>query len=111
VTLTYEQIIGRLEEIERDVSSRQTKGEEAAAEFFKAKRDHELAFALKFMDATGTVTERKLKATQALEKDPAYLALLEAEGKYEGWRAIMRALEARASIGQSLLRAQRETGG
>lgn len=111
MTLTTDQIVTRLEGIEQDVFDRQEKGEGAAADFFRAKRDHELAFALKFMDATGTVTERKQKATKALEKDPAYLALLEAEGAYEGWKAVMRALEQRASIGQSLLKAQRETGG
>jgi hypothetical protein len=111
VTLTTEQITTRLESIEDDAQQRQTKGETSAEEFFKVKRDFELAFALKFMDATGTVTERKQKALVALEKDPVYNQLKEAEGAYEGWKAAMRALETRASIGQSLLRAQRETGG
>ena len=54
------------------------------------------------MNAKGSPTERKQAATQAMEKDPAYFALLESEGAYEGWKAVMRALEQRASIGQSL---------
>lgn len=111
MTLSYQEILERLESIEADVQERQAVGETSALEFFKAKRDYELAYALKFMDTTGSVTERKLKAQAALEKDPAYLKLLQHEGAYEGWKAVMRALEQRASIGQSLLRAQRETGG
>lgn len=111
MTLTVEQITSRLEGIEQDAQDRQEKGEQAAESFYRAKRDYELAFALKFMDATGTVTERKLKATRALEQDPAHAELMEHEGAYEGWRAAMRTLELRASIGQSLLRSQREMGG
>ena len=93
------------------MEARQAKGEESALAYFRAKRDFELAYALKFMDTSGTATERKIKATRALEDDEAYHRLLESEGAYEGWKAAMRALEQRASIGQSLLRAQRETGG
>lgn len=111
MSLTLEQIIGRLESIEADIETRQHKGESSAENFYRAKRDHELEYAKKYMDASGSVTERKLKATRALEHDPTYLALLEAEGAYEGWKAVMRALEQRASIGQSLLRNQRELGG
>lgn len=106
-----DQIIGRLESIEQDVADRQEKGETSATDFFRAKRDFELEFAKKYMNAKGSPTERKQAATEAMEKDPAYFALLESEGAYEGWKAAMRALEQRASIGQSLLRAQRETGG
>ena len=111
MTLTVQQITERLESIEDDVQKRQEKGEGAAENFYRAKRDYELAFALKFMDCTGTVTERKLKATTAMENDPAHLELMTYEGAYEGWKAAMRTLELRASIGQSLLKSQREMGG
>jgi hypothetical protein len=111
VTLTVQQITERLEGIEQDIFDRQEKGEGAAEDFFKAKRDYELQYALKFMDATGTVTERKLKATRALEGDEVYSNLMEHEGAYEGWRAAMRALEARSMIGMALLKSQRELGG
>lgn len=105
------QITERLEQIEQDLLDRQSKGENSAENFYKAKRDYELAYAKAFVDATGSPTEKKQKAFRALEKDPAYFALLESEGAYEGWKAVTRTLETRASIGQSLLRAQRETGG
>lgn len=111
MSLTVQQITERLESIEQDAQDRQQKGEHAAENFHRAKRDFELAFALKFMDATGTVTERKLKATRALESDEVYRRLMEHEGAYEGWKAALRTLELRASIGQSLLKSQRELGG
>jgi multidrug resistance efflux pump len=109
--LTVQQIQQRLEQIEQDVFDRQAKGESAAEAFHKAKRDYELEYAKKFMNADGTVTERKLKATRAMDNEPAYTELMECEGAYEGWRAAMRTLELRASIGQSLLKNQRELGG
>lgn len=111
MTLTVQQITERLENIESDIQARQEKGEGAAEDFYRAKRDYELEYAKKFMDASGTVTERKLKATQALEQDPAHFDLMQSEGAYEGWKAAMRALETRATIGMSLLKSQREMGG
>jgi hypothetical protein len=110
VALTPGQIVERLEQIEADLAVRQSKGETAAENFYRAKRDYELAFAIKFMDATGTATERKQKAIKAMQDDPAHFDLIEHEGAYEGWKAATRTLETRASIGQSLLRAQREQG-
>ena len=109
--LTVQQITERLEGIEKDMFDRQVKGEKAAEDFYRTKRDYELAYAVKFMDATGTVTERKLKATRSLEGDEVYRRLMEHEGAYEGWRAVMRALEARSMIGMALLKSQREMGG
>lgn len=111
MTLTVEQITSRLEAIESDLDARQSKGEQAAESFFRAKRDFELEFAKKYMNAKGSPTERKQAATFAMEKDPAYFALLESEGAYEGWRAALRTLETRATIGMSLLKSQRELGG
>jgi hypothetical protein len=110
MTLTPGQIVERLESIESDAADRQSKGEQAAEAFARAKRDYELAYAKAFVNSTGSPMEKKQRATQALERDPAYYALLEQEGAYEGWKAAMRTLELRTSIGQSLLRAQRERG-
>ena len=111
MTLTVQQITSRLEQIEDDIQQRQEKGEGAAEDFYRAKRDYELEYAKAFVQAKGSVTERKQAALNTLEKHPTYFALLESEGAYEGWKAAMRALETRASIGQSLLRNQREMGG
>ena len=111
MTLTVQQITQRLEEIEADVEARQSKGETAAEDFHKAKRDFELEYAKAFVSADGSATEKKQRATVAVHRTAAYGDLLAAEGAYEGWKAAMRTLELRASIGQSLLRAQREYGG
>lgn len=111
MTLTVQQITERLEGIEQDVYDRQAKGEEAAEKFYRAKRNFELEYAKKYIQTKGSVTDRKQATVEALEKDPAWFALLESEGAYEGWKAVMRALEQRASIGQSLLKSQREMGG
>lgn len=110
MSLEPHQIITRLEGIESDLADRQADGEQAALDFYRTKRDFELEYAIKFMNATGTVTERKLKATRAMENEQVYADLKKHEGAYESWKAALRTLETRASIGQSLLRAQREQG-
>jgi hypothetical protein len=110
VSLSPHQILLRLEQIEQDAAARQAKGEQAAERFFRVQRDYELEFAKAFVEASGSPNERKQKAHRAMEGSQLYYDLKEAEGAYEGWRACMRTLELRASIGQSLLRAQRERG-
>lgn len=111
MSLTVEQITTRLEQIEADVQQRQQKGESAAEAFHRAKRDYELEYAKKYMQASGSPMERKQAALRGMDGTESMFALYEAEGAYEGWRAAMRTLELRASIGQSLLRNQREMGG
>jgi hypothetical protein len=110
VTLAPEQIVARLEQIEQDAATRQAKGEQSAENYHRAKRDFELEYAKAFVAANGSPNEKKQKATEALEKHQTYYALKESEGAYEGWKAALRTLELRASIGQSLLKAQRERG-
>lgn len=99
-------VMERLEDIAVDMAHRQNELEEAAMEWFTAKRDKERRHAELFLAATGTVAERTAKAT----KETAHLGSFE-EATYESLKAVMRALEARASIGQSLLRAQACGGG
>jgi hypothetical protein len=111
VTLTVEQITSRLEQIEQDAQDRQQKGEKAAEDFFKVKRDFELEYAKQFVNATGSPNEKKQKALDAMSGTQTYFELKEQEGAYEGWKAALRTLELRASIGQSLLKSQREMGG
>lgn len=109
--LTVQQITDRLEQIEDDVAKRQEKGETAAENFYRIKRDYELAYAKAYVQAKGSPTEKKQQALETLEGSELYFNLKEHEGAYEGWKAVMRALEQRASIGQSLLKSQREMGG
>jgi hypothetical protein len=95
-------VIVRLAEIENDLALKQNELEAAAMDYFRAKRDKELAWAEAFIAATeGTNDHRKATATIAT----SHLGL-EAEAKYEGLKAVVRVLSDRASIGQSILRAQ-----
>jgi hypothetical protein len=91
----------RLQEIEADLAERQNLLERAALAWFRAKRDKEHAHAVAFLSADGTVAERAAHADIA-----SYSIGKEAEAQYEALKAVIRALETRASIGQSLLRSQ-----
>lgn len=113
MTVTYEQIQRRLEEIEQDLAIRQADFEVAANEKHRLVRDFELRHARAYLAAAGaTATEKKARALEALaaSDDGIYEKLMDAEGRYEGLKAAIRTLETRASIGQSLLRSQREVG-
>ena len=112
--LTYDQILGRLEDIEQDLADRQGDYEDSAKNFHRLTRDYELRVARVSMDTkANTATEKKWRALDAIAAadDNLYEELKTAEGTYEGCKAAIRVLEQRASIGQSLLKSARETGG
>ena len=94
-------VMARLEEIDRDIAGRQNTLEAAAMAWFRIKRDREKQWALAFIAADGTVAERKALA----DRDTATIGA-EEEAAYEAAKAVVRTLETRASIGQSILRAQ-----
>lgn len=94
-------VLARLEQIEQDLAHRQRAYEAAALAWFRSKRDKEHRRAVAFMKATGTVAER-----QAQADIETALVGLEEEAEFEATRAVMRTLETRASIGQSILRSQ-----
>lgn len=94
-------VIARLDAIEHDLAVRQNALEAAALAWFRAKRDRERQRALAFISATGTVAERNAIA----DRDTAMLGAPE-EAEYEALRAVVRVLDTRASIGQSLLKSQ-----
>jgi hypothetical protein len=113
--LTYDQILGRLEDIERDLEALQAAYENAAKEVHRKTRDFELRVArVSLSSNASTATEKKWRALDAIAAadDGLYEDLKLAEGIYEGAKAAVRVLEQRASIGQSLLKAaSREVGG
>lgn len=94
-------VLHRLEQIETDLAVRQNTYEAAALAWFRAKREKEHARAVAFMKAQGTVAERQAQA----DIETARIGM-EEEAEYEATRAVMRTLETRASIGQSVLRSQ-----
>lgn len=95
-------VIRRLDEIERDLAHRQNALEAAGEAWFRAKRDKEKARAVAFLSASGTVAERQAIADQQTALDGR-----NEEAEWEALRAVVRVLETRASIGQSILRSMK----
>ena len=95
------EVVDRLERIEQDLAARQNAVEAAARAWFTAKRQREHDRAVAFLAADGTVAERNAMADRATALDGR-----EAEAEWEALRAVVRVLETRASIGQSILKAQ-----
>jgi hypothetical protein len=94
-------VLARLEAIETDLELRQNTLEAAARGWFLAKRDKEHKRAVAFLSAEGTVAERSAIA----DRETALMGAQD-EAEYEALRAVVRTLETRASIGQSILRTQ-----
>lgn len=94
-------VIARLEAIDQDLAARQNALEAAAMAWFRAKRDREHRRATEFIKATGTVAERNAAA----DLETSMLGARE-EAEWEALKAVVRVLETRASIGQSILRSQ-----
>lgn len=94
-------VMERLAEIENDLAERQNGLERAGLAWFKAKRDREKKHAIEFLKAEGTVPQRNAIADKATAEIGA-----DDEASWEAQRAVVRVLETRASIGQSILRAQ-----
>jgi hypothetical protein len=94
-------VMARLEEIDADLAIRQNTLESAAKKWFTAKREKEKARAVAFLSAQGTVAERAAKADEQTALDGK-----DEEAEWEAVKAVVRVLETRASIGQSILRSQ-----
>jgi hypothetical protein len=94
-------VIARLEQIEQDLAARQNALEAAAFTWFRAKRDREHKRATAFIRSAGTVAERNAQA----DLETVMLGARE-EAEWEALKAVVRVLETRASIGQSILRSQ-----
>jgi hypothetical protein len=91
----------RLEAIDQRLSQLENGYEEAALAWFRKKRDREHRWAHVYVTTDGPAYLRKAAADGATLDEG-----LEAEAAYEGKKAVIRMLETRASIGQSILRAQ-----
>lgn len=102
-------VIGRLEAIEADLAeNRQNDYEKAAGDRARLIRDWEKRLALHQKGVSGPNAEtRKAKAlVAAIEQDDLYDRLADAESRYDALRVAVKVLETRATIGQSILKAQ-----
>jgi hypothetical protein len=96
-------VMQKLTEIEADLAYRQNALETAARHWYQAKREIERVSARALLDSDkGSVTEKKADADLAAYDVEG--AVYEAE--YEAIKAAVRVLETRASVCQSILRAQ-----
>lgn len=89
----------RLEAIEADLAVLQNEVEDAAFEWFRMKRDRELAEQVAYAKASGTTVERKLAADAA-----GAVVGCDEEATWEAKRAKVRILETRANIGMAILK-------
>jgi hypothetical protein len=94
-------VLERLAQIEHDLEMRQNALEAAALAWFRVKRDKERQHAIEYLKASGTVSAREAIA----DEQTAMLGAHE-EAEWEALKAVVRVLETRASIGQSILRSQ-----
>lgn len=101
-------VIGRLEEIEKDLAERQNRYETAAGERARLIRDWEKRLAIHGKTAKGTSADVRKATAQAaaMEQDDLFDRLSDAENRYDALRVAVKVLEVRATIGQSILRAQ-----
>lgn len=97
-----QEVQGRLEEIETDLATRLNEYEAAAMEWFRIKPKRERRWAESYISTNGPAHIRKVAADAAVADEE----WAEAEGRYEVLKVIVRGLEAKASIGQSILRSQ-----
>ena len=99
MSLNPQTVAARLDEIDADLAARMPALERAAQSWFIGKRNRERDRASEFLSCNGTVAERSAHADLVTATIAA-----ESEAEYEALRAVVRVLEARASIGMALLK-------
>lgn len=105
---TPQQVLERLEAIEREMALRQLEHEESAASKARLMRDWDKRMAICMVHAKGSNAEtRKAHAlVAAIEQDDLYERLTDAESTFAACSTAERSREKRAMIGQSILKAQ-----
>jgi hypothetical protein len=114
MSLTPEQITRLLAEIEAELGKLQPQLAEATHTYFTLDREMELRAAKARLAATGkTQTEKRDQAAVAIAAadDDKDVQHSDAKAAFIGLKAVVKVLETRTSILQSLLKWQRETGG
>lgn len=101
-------VLHTLEAISEDLAERQNEYEQAASDRARLVRDWERRLAAHVMTAKGSdAGARKAAALgAAIAQDDLYERLMDAEGRFEGCRAVIKVLETRSMIGLGILRSQ-----
>jgi hypothetical protein len=98
---TPQQVEERLQAIDGALAMLQNDIEDAAMEWFRAKRDRDKDEAEAFLTAKGTDTARRMIAKQSAAPVGA-----DEEGRWEGKKALLKTLETRSVVGSAILKAQ-----
>lgn len=109
MSLSYEAIKERLEQIESDLGEKQEPYAEAAEEYYRHLPKWNLEEAKAMLQAEGsTVSEKRANAHAFLARtqNELYHDHMQKQAEYEGHRAAIRVLEARSMIGMALLKAE-----
>lgn len=96
-------VMTKLSAIENDLAERQNGYERAAGNWYTAQREIKRAHAIALLSSSkASVTAQKAEA------DLAAMACdgIEYEAEYEAFKAVIRVLETRATVLQSILKAQ-----
>lgn len=102
-------VMGRLAEIESDLAGRQNEYEDVADKLARVKREWDKRMATALVGAKGSSKElREAEALLAIlaAGDDIYERLTDAEARYSALKVVTGSLSERASIGQSILKAQ-----
>jgi hypothetical protein len=94
------QVMATLDEIQQDLALRQNLLEQAARNWYIAKREKEHKRAVTFLSTEGTVAERNAAADRETALEGKH-----AEAEYEALRGVVRVMETRANIGMAILKA------
>ena len=97
----------RLEALDAELGLRLNALEKAAFQWFQIKPQRDKLWAQTYVAFNGAAHLRKVAADGRVAEEVAWA---EAEGLYESLKVVVRGLETKASIGQSILRAQSRVG-
>lgn len=108
-------VMARLAEIEEQLAENQNGLEGAAHDYFSLKRWRDLKRAKILLSKSGgTIAEREAETLVQLSESEAtkddYARFIVAEAMFESMKLAHKSLDARASIGQSILKAQTASG-
>ena len=101
-----QEVQARLEQLDGELGLRLNALEKAAFDWYKIRPAKERLWATTYLSTDGPVHVRKAAADGAVASDEWG----ELEGRYEMLKVVVRGLESKASIGQSILRAQSRVG-
>lgn len=101
------EVQARLEQVDGELGLRLNALEKAAFDWYQIKPRRDRLWANTYVAFNGPAHLRKVAADGRVAEE---IAWAEAEGLYEGLKVVVRGLETKASIGQSILRAQSRVG-